>query len=571
MRHGKASVFVIGVLVTASLGLTAACGSKSSGGGTDGGKADAQGDSSVPPGTDATSGGDTGTAPPGSDSGTPGGDSGAPGSDSGIPPGDTGSADTAPPPVVGVIQHHNDGYRDGRYVDDIFTSGDAGAASTTHLITSFAGDLTGNVYAQPLWVENGPGGNEAFIVATESNHVTAIGASGATVWDQSYGPPVPLNKLPCGNINPLGISGTPYIDVASRTIYFDEMTSPDNNVTLKHMIYAVSLDDGSVRTGWPVDVSATLTTFDSSHQNERGALQLLNGVLYVPYGGHDGDCDPYFGWVVGVPITASGPGTPTGWHTTASRGGIWGAGSLPTDGTSIFPVTGNTSGTTTWGGGEAVLRLGAGPTFSGAKADYYTPSNWNDLDNDDLDLGGANDFLLDMPGAPYPHLVVAPGKDQNLYLLNRDSLGGIGAELSKTQVASGELNAAGATFQTASGTYVALHVAVNSSGFGCPDGNTGNLVVAKITAGSPPTAAVVWCAPDQGLGSPIVTTTDGSSDPIVWDANGTLWAYDGETGQKLFSGANTQMAMGMQYFNTPIDTKGRIAVATAQRLYIFTP
>jgi hypothetical protein len=348
------------------------------------------------------------------------------------------------------------------------------------------------------------------------------------------------------------------------------MTTPDNNATLKHMIYAVSLDDGTTKQGWPVDVKAAISIFDNAHQNQRGALQLVGGILYVPYGGHDGDCDPYFGWVVGV--NAADPTMVKSWHTQASRGGIWASGSLPTDGTAIFAVTGNTEGTNTWGGGEAVIRLTAGPVFSGNTADYYAPTNWKNLDNADLDLGGANDFLVDMPGAPKPHLVVAPGKDGNVYLIDRDNLGGIGAELSKTHVANNEMNAAGAAYTTAMGTYVALRVANGGSGIGCPAGGGGNLVVAKISVANPPVATVVWCSAEAGLGSPMVTTTDATgANAIVWDANGKLWAYDGDTGAKIFDGSMTALPKAMHIFNTPIAAKGRIVVPADGKIYVFTP
>lgn len=512
------------------------------------------------------------TVGPGMDGGPQPGNDAPVGSDTSMPPSDSGGvpeAEAGPPPSkASVYQHHKNGTRDGLYVDPIFTKA---TAATTHVLTTFAGTTSVSVRAQPLYVEDGPGGNEAFIVATETNHVTAIDGTGMTIWDkgpQTYGDAV-TNNLPCGNINPLGITGTPFIDIASRTIYFDAMTTPDNNSTLLHKVFAVSLDDGSIKPNWPVSVTATVPGFDSPHQNQRGALQLLNGILYVPYGGHDGDCDPYFGWVVGVPV--NDPQHPKSWHTQAQRGGIWGSGSLPTDGVSIFPVTGNTEGTSTWGGGEAVIRLAAGPTFSGAKADYYAPADWQNLDNADLDLGGANDFLVDMPGAPKPHLVVAPGKDQNVYLLDRDNLGGIGAELSKTHVANNEMNAAGAAYHTSQGTYLALRVANGGNGVNCPVGGGGNLVVVKVSAGNPPVPKVVWCSDESNLGSPIVTTTDGSSEAIVWDANDHLWAYDGDTGAKIFDGSTTLMNNAMHIFNTPIAAKGRIAIAVDGQLYLFTP
>ena len=84
-------------------------------------------------------------------------------------------------------------------------------------------------------------------------------------------------------------------------------------------------------------------------------------------------------------------------------------------------------------------------------------------------------------------------------------------------------------------------------------------------------AKVAWCAPDLNLGSPIVTTTDGTSDAIVWDANDSLWGYDGDTGQKLFTGTSTAMSTTMQKWNTPIAIgRGRISIAVNGQLYVFS-
>ena len=152
----------------------------------------------------------------------------------------------------------------------------------------------------------GGGGKDLVLVATEENQVYALNAtSGAVVWQKKLGNNVATSSLPCGNINPLGITGTPVIDAASRTMFVDAMTSADGGTTKKHLIFAMSLDDGSTRAGWPLDVStvkAGALAFDPAVQNQRAALLLLNGTLYVPYSGHYGDCGGYHGWVVGVPI-----------------------------------------------------------------------------------------------------------------------------------------------------------------------------------------------------------------------------------------------------------------------------
>src|SRR5262249_43208476 len=191
---------------------------------------------------------------------------------------------------VDVLQHHLHATRDGSYIDPLITQQ---AATMTHRDLSFRVSVPGPVYAQPLYVTNGPGGAAAYIVATEQNSVIAIDASdGSQLWQSNLGTPVPRSALNCGNIDPLGITGTPVIDSGARRIFVDAMTTPDAGVTKQHLIYALSLDDGSVTPGWPVDVNTLSyngSSFDSGVQNQRGALLVNAGVLYVPYGGHFGD------------------------------------------------------------------------------------------------------------------------------------------------------------------------------------------------------------------------------------------------------------------------------------------
>jgi hypothetical protein len=526
-------------------------------------------------GTASTSSGSGASASSSSSSGTTSSSGGTGGGASSTSSSTSSSSSSSGAQVdASVYQHHKNGTRDGLYVDPVFTQT---AATTTH-VTSYMGTISAEVYAQPLYVEDGPSGTEAFIVATEGNDLTALNATtGAVIWDV---PPSTIgtatgSKLPGGTVGSktVGITGTPFIDKASRTIFFDAQTTPDNNVTFHHKVFAVSLDTGAVLPNWPVDVSAVLSgtpAFDSGAQNQRGALQFLNGVLYVPYGGYDGDGGPYYGSVVGFPV--ANPQKPTWWHTTAAKGGVWGPGALPTDGTSIFPVTGNTTGTNgTWGGGEAVIRLGAGPVFSGKSTDYYAPANWLDLDNTDSDLGGASEVLIDMPGAKYPHLVVAGGKDHNLYVLNRDNLGGIGGELLKVAVANNEIKGAPAAYTTAQGTYVALHVEGGSS-MSCPPNTGGNLVVVKIAqSAAGVTATTAWCSTQGSLASPMVTTTDGTANAIVWNADNALYGWDGDTGAVIVDGTETAMGTAVQKWNTPIAAKGRIVVGVNGQLYVFAP
>lgn len=563
MRASSAVVVVAGVLVIAYGGALQGCGSSSGAGGGETAD-DGGGGGDGMAGNDATTGADGGSDAAHLGDGSSTTDGAQP---------DGAQADAAPAYDPSVYQHHKNPTRDGVYIDPAMTKT---AAAGVHALAGFMGTTSAGSYAQPLYVKNGPGGNEAIIIATESNHVTALNAATGTVlWDApsttgtaTIGTPV-TGGLPCGNIPTLGITGTPYIDPGAGVIYFDAMTTPDGNTTTKHKIFALKLADGSLVSGWPVDVDSTVTGFNSNIQNQRGALQLVNGVLYVPYGGLDDDCDAYYGWVIGFPVAT--PQTPTAWHTMATKGGIWGTGALPTDGTSIFPVTGNTPGAATWGGGEAVIRLTAGPVFSGNTTDYYAPTDWKtNLDAHDLDLGGASEVVVDIPGAPKPHLIVAGGKDGKIYVLDRDNLGGIGGELVATAVATGQIKGAPAVYTTSMGTYAAFNVQ-GGGGVNCPGGTTGNLVAVKITPGATYAATVAWCSNEGNLGSPMVTTTDGSSNAIVWDASNKLYGYDGDTGTEIVLGTTTALTANMQYFNTPIDANGRIVVGVNGQVFVFTP
>jgi hypothetical protein len=143
------------------------------------------------------------------------------------------------------------------------------------------------------------------LVATEDNNVYALDATtGTAIWTRLLGKPVPRSALRCGNIDPLGVTGTPVIDEAAQTVYLDAAIADPSGP--RHRIFALSLNDGTPMPGWPIDVADGLRDapqpFNSRDQNERGALTIVDGMLYVPFGGHFGDCGDYHGWVVGVSL-----------------------------------------------------------------------------------------------------------------------------------------------------------------------------------------------------------------------------------------------------------------------------
>jgi hypothetical protein len=483
---------------------------------------------------------------------------------------------------VNVTQFHNHDSRDGLYVDSVFTL--TAAANLTRDL-KFDGTIVGNVYAQPLYIEDGPCGRAMIIAATESNNVYALDAmDGSIIWQRNVGPPVPLADLPCpAKFDIMGITGTPIVDLASRALFLDAMTTPDGGTTKQHLIISLNVDTGDVNPGWPVDVEATASyngiNFTAEIQQQRPALGIVGNILYVGYGSMRDGCF-WYGWLVGVPI--DNPASVTAWAAATdagTRGGaIWGVGGIASDGKNPFVTTGNTFGTNgNWDGGEAVIRFQPGPIFSGSPTDYWVPTNWLSLDNVDADLGASGPLLVDVPGATPSHLVVAMGKDRRAYLANRDNLGGISQPVASAQVASSTILQAAVTYQSKQGTHVAFRA-----------NNDGNTVLSAflITAANPPTIDTAppngWnvTRASGGCGSPFVTSTDGTNNMIVWvvgtedhqtGGDQRLHGYDGDTGAIVYGGGGpNELIAGTHYYSTTgIVARGRIYIAGDDKVYAF--
>ena len=465
-----------------------------------------------------------------------------------------------------ILTYHGALDRSGRYVMPGLTYERARGLRPD---LTFNAAYRGEVYAQPLLWRDPRTGAGVLIVATEEDEVYAFDEkTGAQIWMRSLGEPATLAAgFRCGNIWPLGVTGTPVIDKARATLYLDAMVMRDNHP--RHEVYAVSLADGSVESGWPVDVAKALDgSFDPMTQNQRGALALFGGRVFIPYSGLAGDCGVYYGRVIG--FSTAEPGKVVSFSTRARAGGIWAQGGVTGDGKSLFAATGNTASTKEWGDGEAVLRFGPDLARPVAERDYFAPSNWKDLDNHDLDLGGAAPIPLDVPSARgVRKLILAIGKDGNAYLLDRDNLGGIGGELASAHVTPMRAIASPAVWSAGDGVFVALEV----DGANCPPDPSGKgLLVLKIRADPKPAISTAWCNKVVShLGGPIVTTADGGSDPIVFTlgshGDNRLYAYRGDTGELL---APPQPLLGTTNFQTLIAADGRLFVTGGGKVYAFT-
>jgi hypothetical protein len=469
---------------------------------------------------------------------------------------------TAVPPAnaqVNVTQKNNNPSRDGLYIDAAFTPGNA-ANLIRDLI--FNGTISGNVHAQPLYIEGGPNG-PMVIAVTASNNVYALNAAtGSVIWQRNVGTPVTSGL--CGvPVNPFGIIGTPVVDLASRSLFFNAMI---DGTTKKHFVFSLNVDTGATNPRWPVDLNATASyqgiPFTSNVENERGALAVVNGRVYVPFSGHLGDCGVYHGWVVGIAI--NNPSDVMAWATGWIGGGIWGHSGVASDGTNMFVVTGNTftNPGDEWRGGEAIMRFQAGPIFSGNSTDFWAPLNWQSLDGSDTDLGGVSAMLIDVPGATPSQLVLATGKDGNAYLVNRNNLGGIALPVTQLSVDGTLRGQSSATYTTSLGTYFVFRAGSTS------------IKAYKITPTNPPTIVFAWSVNQSGQGSPWVTTTDGTNNAIVWvvgaQGDQRLHGYNGDTGAVVYAGGgNNELMTGTRKWNSGIVARGSIYVANDNKVYKF--
>jgi hypothetical protein len=277
----------------------------------------------------------------------------------------------------------------------------------SHPAVAWRAPLDGQVYGSPLAV----GGR--VVAATESNSLYALsGTTGQVLWRRHLADPVPGAELPCGNIDPLGITGTPVYDPATRLVL-----AVATERGPRHVLYGVNVATGQVRLTRVVDVPG----MDPATHLQRGALLLHGPTVYVPYGGNYGDCGQYQGRVVAVPTRGSGPlrsfAVPT-----RREAGIWAAsGPALLPGGDLLVTTGNGAAAGgSWDSSDALLRLSPDLVLR----DGFAPTAWAQENSADADLGSMGPLLL--PGG---RRAVVAGKGGNAFLLDTDHLGGVGGQL----------------------------------------------------------------------------------------------------------------------------------------------
>ena len=276
----------------------------------------------------------------------------------------------------------------------------------------WAATVDGLLYAEPLLAAG------RVFAATENNTVYAFdAATGALAWQKHLAEPVRGSNLPCGNIDPTGITGTPVIDPASSTLYVVAFAQPG-----RHLLFALDLATGAVRWQRGID-PPTLSPL--VHQ-QRSALTFSKGRVYVPFGGLFGDCGDYRGWVLAS--SGDGQGDLLSYQVKSSReGGIWAPGGAVTDPSgNLYVAVGNAEGQG-FNYGNSVIRLA--PDLR--EAAYWAPTNWAALNASDTDVGSITPALLE------DGLLFQAGKAGTGYLVRSDHLGGVGGEVFSAPVCNG--------------------------------------------------------------------------------------------------------------------------------------
>jgi hypothetical protein len=350
---------------------------------------------------------------------------------------------------------------------------------------------------------------------------------------------------PCGDITPsIGITSTPVIDPATNRIYAVGAVSSSGSV--HHELFAIDLSSGQEAAGFPITVDPSFPSGVSPrNQLQRAGLALDQGRILIGYGGNDGDCNTYWGWLVSAPESGSGGLSAFQVDPDYTEGAIWASGNAPTIDASgnVFIATGNGKGDTSSNPdyGDSVVKLNA----SASPLDWWAPSNWKSLDSSDTDLGSSMPTLL--PGG----YLFQSGKDGKGYVLNGANLGNVSSAPFSASCGGGSYG--GSVYDPANSTIYAT---------------CGGLRAQSISSGSPPTftSKAGFSATSAADGPPMI------AGGLVWAANqgGTLYGLDPTTGATSVQFAVPENGSDINHFASPSAGGGRLFVGSGDQVTAFT-
>jgi hypothetical protein len=508
---------------------------------------------------------------------------------------------------AGTFTYHNDTMRTGQNLKEtVLTPGNVNSAQFGKV---FSFPVDGKIYAQPLYVPNvnipGQGVHNVIYVATEHDSVYAFDADNlksAPLWHTSFISPADGvttlsigtgggTDITCDSMKPeVGITGTPVIDLASKTMYLVARTKEVSGGSTKFVqkVHELDITTGVDKANSPVIIQASApgngTGYDGQGNvlwdpliaNQRSGLLLMNGVVYIAFASF---CDPpnFHGWLLAYDATSlqqlqAYNTSPNGW-----AGGVWGSGSAPAADASgnIYISTGNGTFDGDFAGAnysDSILKLSTNGGLS--LLDYFTPYNQYYLIGADNDLGSGGVTLVPDQTAGPAHLLFGGGKTGDVYLLNRDNMGGYNAS-NNNQILSDIVHAAGGTGKGDKGIW--------------PKGAYWQNQIYYVGTGDVPKAYRVYngqLSPNpisEGNfvfaypgGLPAISS-NGNSNGIVWivweatpvQAQTVLYAFEADNlSVQLYNSTGTTTGLGVQ-FGVPTVANGRVYVGTAGELDVY--
>ncbi|RAG80296.1 hypothetical protein DN069_38940 [Streptacidiphilus pinicola] len=409
------------------------------------------------------------------------------------------------------------------YHHDATRSGDVpGIPAPGALRPTWRAALDGAVYGQPLVVRG------TVVAATEHDSVYGLDpATGRVRWHTSLGTPAPLSSLPCGGIDPLGVTSTPVYEPTTGLVF-----ALAELVGGRHVLTGLDPATGTVR----VRRQAESPRGTPRDDQQRGALAAVDGRVLITYGGLEGDCGDYIGSVVSVPATGAGPVLS---HAipTARQGGVWAPGGpvLAPDGRVLVSVGNGGSTKGPWDGSDSVLALDPRSlTVTGS----FAPTSWPQDNAHDLDLGSLTPALVG-------RWVLAVGKRGTGYTL------GLSTRLRRTGVGGEQAQA------HLCGAFGTAAVSGTTAFVPCTDG------LLRVDVGPDGVPRPGWRVALRAAGSPVL-------------GGGAVWVPDYGAGALLVLAPATgrvlaRLATGpLPHFASPVLSGDRVLIGTTTGVTAFT-
>ncbi len=510
---------------------------------------------------------------------------------------------TQPPPGAtpadAVLTFHNDNPRTGQNLNEtILTPGNVKAASFGKL---FVISTDGKVDAQPLYLPNvntpNHGTHNILYVASEHGTVYGLDAdTGSVVWQIStlLSGEKTSDDHNCSQVTPeIGVTATPVIDSSAGphgTIYVVAM-SKDSSGTYHQRLHALDVTTGAEQFGGPQEIQATSpgngdnssggsVVFAPGQYEERAGVLLVNGIVYTAWTSH---CDhrPYTGWVIGYDQSTLAQVSVLNVTPNGSEGAIWMAGSGPAadtggniyllDANGVFDTTLDARGFPNQGDfGNAFLKIST-TNKQLAVADYFEMFNQAAENDSDQDLGSGGALVLpdftDSTGK-VRHLAVGAGKDKNIYVVDRDAMGGFNTNSNNIyQQVSGAL----------SGSVFSMPAYFNDTVYyGAVKDRIKAFAISQARLATAPSSRTSHSFPYPGTTPSI--SANGTSNAILWAAENddpaVLHAYDATNlATELYNSSQApdsrdELSEGNKFI-VPTVVNGKVYVGTINGVGVF--